>query len=156
MLRDRAYIGDVRYYGGWWVIMRRSSTVPRPTGFRNLLGEKVYKANDLTYAGELITCGHCGRPITGEIVTKKSTGKQYVYYRCTRYTAAGHPRVRLREIEIQVVDFLGKLEQPEPIRDWFRSALRARGRRTTTSRAAPGRGTSSGNWTTCGASRSGC
>jgi site-specific DNA recombinase len=75
----------------------------------------------------LIVCGHCGRPVTGEIVKKKS-GKEYVYYRCSRYTAPGHPRIRLREgeIEKQMLDVLVKLEQPEPIRNWFRSALIAR------------------------------
>ena len=129
ILRDRAYIGDVKYHGGW-VAGKHEAIVLRSTFERvqELLGEKVYKAHELTYAGELITCGHCGRPVTGEIVVKKTTGRQYVYYRCTRYTAAGHPRVRLREQEIekQVVDFLGTLEQPEPIRDWFRKALRAR------------------------------
>ena len=129
ILRDRSYIGDVKYHGGW-VAGKHEAIIHRPTFDRvqELLGEKVYKAHELTYAGELITCGHCGRPITGETVVKKSTGKQYVYYRCTKYTAAGHPRVRLREHEIerQVVDFLTKLEQPEPIRNWFRSALRAR------------------------------
>jgi hypothetical protein len=92
-----------------------------------LLGEKVYKAHELTYAGELITCGHCGRPITGEVVIKKATGKQYVYYRCTRYTQADHPRVRLREEELdkQIITLFEKIKQPEPVRLWFRRALTA-------------------------------
>ena len=40
-----------------------------------LLGECVYKAHELTYAGELIRCSRCGYPITGESVVKKRTGK---------------------------------------------------------------------------------
>jgi site-specific DNA recombinase len=128
ILRDRSYIGDVRYHDGW-VPGRQEAIIDGPTFARvqELLGDKTYKAHELTYAGELIVCGHCGRPVTGEIVKKKS-GKEYVYYRCSRYTAPGHPRIRLREgeIEKQMLDVLVKLEQPEPIRNWFRSALIAR------------------------------
>ena len=47
-----------------------------------LLGEKTYKSHELTYAGELITCAHCGGAITGESIIKKATGKEYIYYRC--------------------------------------------------------------------------
>ncbi len=129
ILRDRAYIGDVKYHGGW-VQGRHEPIVDMPTFARvqGLLGDKIYKGHELNYAGELIVCGHCGRPVTGEIVTEKPSGKQYVYYRCARYTAPGHPRVRLREeeIESQIISVLSKLEQPEPIRDWFRAALTAR------------------------------
>lgn len=54
----------------------------------------------MTYASELIACGHCGHPITGELKTKKTPfgeRREYTYYRCGRYTAAGHPRVRRTE-----------------------------------------------------------
>ena len=93
ILRDRSYIGDVKYHGGW-VQGRHEPIIVRDIFNRvqELLGDKIYKAHELAYAGELITCGHCGWPITGEIVTKKS-GKQYVYYRCSRYTAPGHPAI---------------------------------------------------------------
>jgi hypothetical protein len=36
-----------------------------------LLGGHVYHATTLTYAGQFMTCGHCGHPITGELVRKK-------------------------------------------------------------------------------------
>jgi site-specific DNA recombinase len=131
ILRDRAYIGDVKFHGGW-VPGKHEPIINRLTFERvqQLLGDKIYKeqAHELTFAGELITCGHCGRPITGEVVTKKATGKKYRYYRCVQNLAPGHPRVRLREeeIETQVVAHLAKIEQPEPIRNWFRSAIKAR------------------------------
>jgi site-specific DNA recombinase len=91
---------------------------------QSLLGEKDSMAHELLYAGELISCGHCGRPITSEIV-KKQSGKEYVYYRCARYTSADHPRIRLREDEVdaQVRALFDKLQQPEPVREWFREAL---------------------------------
>jgi hypothetical protein len=91
-----------------------------------LLGNKTYKANELLYGGELITCGHCGRVITGEVI-RKSNGREYVYYRCTKYTEMGHPRIRLPEsdIDAQVQHLFAKLQQPKPVREWFRAALMA-------------------------------
>jgi site-specific DNA recombinase len=88
---------------------------------------KVYKAHELVYAGELITCGHCGRPVTGEIVEKKSSGKFYTYYRCARYTAQDHPRVRLREEQIdkEFQALFNSIRQPQPVQDWFRTTLMA-------------------------------
>ena len=91
ILRDRSYIGDLKWHGHWQP-GKHVPIVDRQTFQRvqALLGEKVYVAHELLYAGELIFCGHCGRPITGEIVKKKS-GKEYVYYRFARYTSPDHP-----------------------------------------------------------------
>lgn len=36
-----------------------------------LVGGHVYHATTLTYAGQFMTCSHCGHPITGELVRKK-------------------------------------------------------------------------------------
>ena len=82
ILRDRSYIGDVKFHDGW-VPGKHPALVNRVTFDRvqELLGDKIYKPQELTFAGELITCGHCGRPITGEVVIKKATGKAYRYYR---------------------------------------------------------------------------
>ncbi len=62
----------------------------------------------MTYASELIECGHCGRPITGETKKKrtKAAEQEYVYYRCARYQSPGHPRTRLREAEIDAQMFV--------------------------------------------------
>lgn len=62
-----------------------------------LLGEKVYRSHELTYAGGLIQCKHCNAILTGESVVKKTTGKACVYYRCSQYNTPSHPRVRLKE-----------------------------------------------------------
>ncbi len=40
-----------------------------------LLGGRTYKHHELIYAGELITCGHCGHVIIGERNIKKKTGR---------------------------------------------------------------------------------
>jgi site-specific DNA recombinase len=128
ILRDRSYIGDIKWHGHWQV-GRHQPLVERVEFDRvqALLGDKVYKAHELTYASELITCGHCGRPVTGEIVEKKSSGKCYIYYRCARYTAKDHPRIRLREEQIdqEMLALFDSIRQPQPVQDWFRTALLA-------------------------------
>src|SRR5262245_27012004 len=91
-------IGEVQYRGQWHP-GTHEPLVDRVTWDRVqvLLGEKVYRSHELTYAGGLIQCKHCGSTITGELVVKKATGREYVYYRCSQYNAPGHPRVRLNE-----------------------------------------------------------
>ncbi|HEV2293575.1 MAG TPA: recombinase family protein [Tepidisphaeraceae bacterium] len=97
ILRDRSYIGDAKFHGGW-MPGKHPPLVNRVTFDRvqELLGDKIYRPQELTFAGELIACAHCGRRITGEIIVKKTTGKAYKYYRCAGYLAPGHPRIRLR------------------------------------------------------------
>ena len=96
-----------------------------------LLGHQTYQAHELVYAGELITCGHCGSPITGELKTKTTrTGrKQYRYYRCSKYNTKGHPRVRVRERDLdqQILGLFARIRiQDDKVRDWFGRVLRAR------------------------------
>ncbi|MBX9679642.1 MAG: zinc ribbon domain-containing protein [Gemmataceae bacterium] len=85
----------------------------------------------MLYASELIRCGHCQHPVTGEKKVKKTKAgdREYVYYRCTKYTAAGHPRTRLPEstLDEQVLALFAKLRvDDEEVRDWFVSVLRAK------------------------------
>src|SRR5207302_711163 len=116
LLRDRAYIGEI-FYQGHWHPGTHQPIIDRVTWdkVQVLMGEKVYKSHELTYAGELIRCAHCGAPVTGESIIKKSTGKEYVYYRCSKYTAQGHPRVRLTQAELdeQVQAILARIKQPQ-------------------------------------------
>ena len=67
-----------------------------------MLNQKVYKSHQMTYASELITCSHCGSPVTGERKFKstKSGVREYVYYRCTKYHKGDHPRIRLTENQL--------------------------------------------------------
>ncbi|MCA9047670.1 MAG: recombinase zinc beta ribbon domain-containing protein, partial [Planctomycetaceae bacterium] len=87
-----------------------------------------YHSHALTYSGEFMTCVHCGRPVTGECKTKqtKSGPRDYIYYRCARYTQPGHPRMRVREEEIdrQVLAIFDRMRiEDESVRDWFRAVL---------------------------------
>ena len=57
---------------------------------------------------------------------EKQTGKAYVYYRCTMYNKAEHPRTRVTEsqLDAQVLRVFGMIRQPEDVRDWFSHTLR--------------------------------
>ncbi|MEZ6212035.1 MAG: recombinase zinc beta ribbon domain-containing protein [Phycisphaerales bacterium] len=73
-----------------------------------LIGRHVYHSHEMTFAGGFAACAHCGKVVTGEQVTKKTKSgeRRYVYYRCSRYTAEGHPRVRLlpeKELDRQLM-----------------------------------------------------
>jgi site-specific DNA recombinase len=79
-----------------------------------------------------MTCGHCGRVVTGEKKHKTSpngTRRDYSYYRCARYATEGHPKVRLTEAEIdrQLLDLFATIRIQDPqIRQWFVDVIRAR------------------------------
>ncbi|MEX2167747.1 MAG: recombinase family protein [Pirellulales bacterium] len=131
ILRDRAYIGEVGYLGQWHP-GKHKPIVDRATWDRvqALFGGQHYQNHSLTYGGEFMTCAHCGHPITGECKTKmtKSGPRSYMYYRCSRYTKPGHPRVRVPEAEIdrQVLGLFDKMRiEDEEVRDWFRAVLKS-------------------------------
>jgi site-specific DNA recombinase len=73
LLTDRAYIGEIRHKGQWYP-GTQEPLVDRATWDRvqELLGQGLYRSHQMTYASELIECGHCGCPITGESKTKKT------------------------------------------------------------------------------------
>ena len=134
ILRDRAYIGEVEHKGQWYP-GKHQPLVDRTTFDRVqvLLGGQVYRSHELTYASQLITCGHCGHPITGERKTKKTKSgeRDYIYYHCTHYSKKGHPRIRLTEADLdkQVLALFAKLRIEDPeVRDWVLRVLRARTR----------------------------
>ncbi len=78
----------------------------------------------MTYASELIECGHCGCPIIGETKTKKTktSEREYVYYRCTKCHKGDHPRTRLTEGEIDT-QILGLFDRLRVGDDEFRQVF---------------------------------
>ena len=130
ILTDRSYIGEIPFKGQWYP-GKQAPLIERSTWDRvqSLLGGHVYHAHQMTFAGEFMTCGHCGRAITGEQVIKrfKTTGeRRYVYYRCSGYNAPGHPRHRVPEAELdrQVLELFGRMKvEDADVRDWFRAVL---------------------------------
>ena len=67
---------------------------------QTLLGGHGTTSHTLTYASDVIQCGHCDYRITGEQITKKKSGRVYNDYRCTQYNKPGHPRTRVTEVEL--------------------------------------------------------
>lgn len=134
ILKDRAYIGEV-FHKSQWHDGQHRPLIDRVTWdkVQVLLGEKVYRSHEMTYAGELIKCAHCGRFITGEVKTKSSkTGlREYAYYRCARYASAGHPRIRLTETDLdaQVLAYFDRLKVKDTgMADWIGKVLRTKSR----------------------------
>ncbi len=129
MLTDRAYIGEVRYRGNWFP-GKHAPIIDRATWDRvqALLGNQKQVTHTMTFASDLIECGHCGHKITGEwkIKQTKSGPRDYLYYRCTKYNKPDHPRTRVTEAELdrQVLAIFDKMRiEDENVRDWFRAVL---------------------------------
>lgn len=134
MLRDRSYIGEIEHQGQWYP-GKHDPIIDRVTWDRVqvLLGDHVYRSHEMTYSGEVFTCGHCGHPITGERKLKKTSRgeKAYTYYRCTYYNVPGHPRIRVTEADLdqQVLAIFKKMRiEDDEIRDWFQAVLRSQTR----------------------------
>src|SRR5262249_22125179 len=115
---------------GEWYPGKHEPLIDRTTWNRvqTLLGGHIYQSHALTYASHLIQCAHCGHPITGEKVRKKTKTSErfYTYYRCTYYAKADHPRIRVTEADIdaQVLAVFDKMRvDDESVRDWFRLVL---------------------------------
>lgn len=57
---------------------------------------------------------------------KSSFERSYTYYRCAKYNRPGHPRIRVREEQIdqQVLALFDKIRiQDDAVREWFRAVL---------------------------------
>ncbi|HPS52070.1 MAG TPA: recombinase family protein, partial [Phycisphaerae bacterium] len=125
ILRDRSYIGEV-LYRGQWLAGKHSPLIGREVFDRVqvLLGDKTYASHDSVYGSGMVKCGHCGRPMVYEVKTKSTSSgpKEYRYYRCSRYTSAGHPRVRINETQLdkQIIEFFRQMKVSDPkIHAWM-------------------------------------
>jgi site-specific DNA recombinase len=135
LLHNRSYISEV-WYQGIWYPGTFEPLVDRETfqAVHDKFGTdfKIYRQPELTYAGGLITCAHCGRVVTGEKKHKTSpdgTRREYNYYRCSGISASGHPRVRLTEAQIdkQLMEVFASIRlQDDESRQWFVDVIRAR------------------------------
>ncbi|MBL8881227.1 MAG: recombinase family protein, partial [Phycisphaerales bacterium] len=142
ILKDRAYIGEVEY-GGQWYPGKHEPLINRQTWDRvaALLDGGVRQSHQLTYAGEFMTCGHCGHVVTGEHVRKKNKHGYgcYVYYRCSQYLRSGHPRVRVTEtaLDEQMLALFDRMRiQDDGVREWFRTVLLSQTKDAQTESAA--------------------
>jgi len=136
ILRDRSYIGEVRYRDEWHPGQQKP-LVDRSTFERVqvLRGDATYASHESLYGSGLIECVHCGRPIVFEVKMRqlKSGPKEYRYYRCSGYTAEGHPRIRITEGDLdgQIREmFEGLRVEDEKVREFIVKVLRAKAKNT--------------------------
>ena len=126
MLRNRLYTGEFEWNGHVYM-GKHEPLVTRALWDRvqGVLDGRHAKKNrrvkhDFAFSG-LITCGHCGCSIVGEI--KK---QRYVYYHCTGFKGrCDEPYVREEVIEQQFTDLLGRLTFDEGVLEWVSAALDA-------------------------------
>lgn len=86
--------------------------------------KKKLKTHTFPYSG-VFTCGACGLGVTAERKTKKS-GKQYVYYHCTRVHRSPRctqPTITGVDLDKQISKFLDLITIPKEIYEWFHTAL---------------------------------
>ncbi len=134
MLRNRVYIGDIRWgdrvYSGKHrpLIDRRTFSL-----CQDLLDGKIRRTTtqiNMPLAGGLFTCQHCGALITGKRIKRKLKGggvRLHDYYRCANnYPTDDHPSVRWRgdDLEDAIVADLETIRIPDgELAEWFRTAL---------------------------------
>jgi site-specific DNA recombinase len=124
ILRNRLYMGEFEwngriYKGSHQPLVTRDlwERVQDMMNGRNASKHRRVKHN-FAFSG-LITCGHCGCSIVGEI--KK---KRYIYYHCSGYRGkCDEPYVREEVLEQKFGTLLGRLTFDDVVLDWVRDAL---------------------------------
>jgi site-specific DNA recombinase len=125
ILRNRLYTGEFQWNG------RTYQGSHQPLVSRELWervqgildGRRTKKTRrgkrEFAFSG-LISCGHCGCAMVGEI--KKG---RYVYYHCTGFKGkCGEPYVREEVIEERFAEVLGTLSFGDDVLEWVSTALR--------------------------------
>jgi DNA invertase Pin-like site-specific DNA recombinase len=131
ILHDQSYLGYIWFRGAWHP-GRHERLADKLTWdqVRISFQEQNYRSHELVYASRLIVCGHCGNVVTGEEKFKetKSGAKSYIYYRCSRYSSSGHPRVRIPEAEFdaQIEQWVRPLTRLSPeVSSWIQMVARS-------------------------------
>ncbi len=126
ILRNRLYSGDFdwngrRFTGRHEAIVSREVWEEVQDVLEGRHARKTRRSkHDLAFSG-LITCGHCGCALVGEI--KK---QRYVYYHCTGFKGkCPEPYVREEVIEAQFAGALDRLAFDDEVLAWVRAALLA-------------------------------
>lgn len=125
ILRKRAYTGDydyngVTYHGSYEPIVSRElwDEVQAVLDRRHLKRPKK-RTHEFAFSG-LITCGHCGCAMVGEV--KKG---RYVYYHCTGYKGrCPEPYTREEVLEKAFTRLLEGISFSEEVLGWVTRALR--------------------------------
>jgi hypothetical protein len=123
ILRNRLYSGDFDWNGKRYT-GRHGAIVSREIWEEVLDGRHARKTrrskHHFAFSG-LITCGHCGCALVGEI--KK---RRYVYYHCTGFKGrCPEPYVREEVIASHFTAVLDRLAFDDEVLAWVRAALLA-------------------------------
>jgi hypothetical protein len=125
ILRNRIYSGDfdfdgVTYRGTYEPIIARDLWEQVQMILDGRGAKKTHKRRDLFAFSGLITCGHCGCALVGEI--KKA---RYVYYHCTGHKGKCPERYTREEVlERQFTQLLKRISFSEDVLAWVTRALR--------------------------------
>lgn len=133
ILTNRHYIGEVKFQEAWHPgtfepLVDRATFQAAQDRFMG----RVFHKPQITFAGGLMRCAHCGHVITAEKKLKTSpdgTVREYSYYRCSQYNRPGHPRVRVpeRAINDQFLALFDRLRIGNAeVRQWIVEVIRAR------------------------------
>ena len=125
ILRNRIYCGDfdfdgATYHGTYTALVSHElwDQVQMILDGRN--ARKLHAKKEFAFTG-LITCGHCGCAMVGEMKKGK-----YVYYHCTGYKGkCPEPYTREEVLEEKFTALLKSIAFTEETLDWVRRALRA-------------------------------
>lgn len=125
ILRNRIYSGDFdfdgkMYAGKYEAIISRELWQEVQDRLEGRGRQKPRKVRHEFAFSNLITCGHCGCAMVGEL--KK---QQYVYYHCSRYKGrCPEPYTREEVLEERFSELLRNLTFPNDVREWIVTALR--------------------------------
>lgn len=124
ILRNRIYTGKFEWLGNLYKGSHQAlvsedlwGEVQDVLDGRNAANIRA-NAHDFPFTG-LITCGHCGCALVGEIKKKK-----YIYYHCTGFKGkCGEPYVREEVLEERFTDLLRQLRFDDDVFEMMRKAL---------------------------------
>ncbi len=125
ILRSRIYTGEFEWAGRRYqgsheplVSMDLWEKVQEILDGRNHPRDQVEEKGFL-FPG-LITCGHCGGMLVGDIKKQK-----YIYYRCSRYKGnCKEPYVRQEKLLEQFVDIVARVSMTPRMHQWLGQALK--------------------------------
>jgi len=125
ILRNRIYTGDfdfdgITYHGTHEPVVSRELWEQTQAILDGRGSKRTHRVKDMFAFSSLITCGHCGCALVGEM--RKG---RYVYYHCTGYKGkCSEPYTREELLEAKFTELLKGISFSEEVLAWVTLALR--------------------------------